>query len=82
MLDKESIAYLKSIYYDPKHKASLSGIGRLYSHVKEEGKFHLTKKEVTKFLQSQEVYSTHVEKKRPKYWAGVVTPYPGNAHHL
>lgn len=77
MLTSQAKKYLESIYYDHKHPASYSGVDRLYSFVKQDGKFDLTKNEVEQFLHSSEVYSTHVQKNQPKHWYSVVSPYPG-----
>ena len=77
MLSNEAKDYLKSVYYDHKHPASYSGVDRLYSFVKQDGKFDLSKKDVERFLQSSEIYSTHVQKNQAKHWYSVVSPYPG-----
>lgn len=77
MLSAEAKKYLKSIYYDSKHPAGYSGVDRLYSFVKQDGKFDLSRKDVEQFLHSSEIYSTHVQKNQAKHWYSVVSPYPG-----
>ena len=47
---------LKTIYYDPKHPASYSGLDKLYRHVKHMG---YKKPEVKKWLEKQDVYTLH-----------------------
>ena len=76
MLTNEAKKYLESVYYDSKHPASYSGVDRLYTFAKQDGKFDLSKKDVEQFLQSSEVYTTHVQKNQAKHWYSVVTPYP------
>lgn len=76
MLSEDVVKYLKSIYYDPKNPASYSGVDRLYQYVKDDGKFTLTRKDVKQFLSSSEVYTTHVQKNKPKHYYSMVVPYP------
>ena len=77
MLTQADKNYLKRIYYDPRHKASYGSVKSLYNAAKEEGKVDVTKKDVRQFLESLEVYTTHVSKKRAKYWYSMTVPYPG-----
>ncbi|WP_144077466.1 integrase catalytic domain-containing protein [Solemya velum gill symbiont] len=49
--------YLNSIYFDPGHPASFSGPDKLYHTVKTEGRYHIGKDRVRKWLQDQETYS-------------------------
>ena len=57
--------YLNRIYYDPKHPASFSGLGKLYSFVKSDGK-NISKSAVYKWLRKQEAYSLHRQTFKPK----------------
>ena len=75
MLSKEIDKYLEDIYYNPKHEASYSSADRLYQFVKEDGKFSITKKDIDQFLARSEVYTTHVQKKKPKHFYSVVVPH-------
>lgn len=42
--------YLFSIYYNSSHPASFSGVDKLYSYVKKEGKFELGRKKIMKWF--------------------------------
>ena len=45
-MDAEQKAYLKTIYYDPSHAASYSGLDRLYREVKREGRYNIKRKDL------------------------------------
>ena len=79
MLTEIEKEYLKRIYYNPQHKAGYGSVKGLYDAAVEGGKAHITKKEVKNFLETLEVYTTHVSKKRAKYWSSMITPAP---HYL
>ena len=66
--------YLDSIYYNPKHEASFSGLERLYSFVKHDKKFDIPKDFIEEWLHKQEVYTTHAVKKKSKFFSPVVVP--------
>lgn len=61
-------AYLLGVYTSPKSPVSFMGIDKVYKYVKSEGKHVVTKKQIHTFLKSLEVYSTHVRKKREKFY--------------
>ena len=77
MLTAAEKLYLKRIYYNPKHKAGYGSVKSLYDAAKEEGKVSITKRDVKRFLETLEIYTTHVSKKRAKYWYSTIVPYPG-----
>ena len=77
MATEEEKAYLKSIYFDPKHEASFGGIDGLYRFVRREGVHRISRKSIQEWLQSNEVYSTHVKKNKDKHWYGMTVPHPG-----
>ena len=58
-MSAERDEYLSSIYYDPSHPASYSGVDKLYRVVKKEGKFPVTRKALREWLKSQETYTVH-----------------------
>ena len=58
-MSAERDQYLSSIYYDPSHPASYSGLDKLYRVVKKEGKFPITRKALREWLKSQETYTLH-----------------------
>ena len=72
---KEIDAYLKDIYYNPRHEASFTRPDQLFNFVKREGKYKLTRAEVADWLKWQRVYTTHLEGKKAKHNSPVVVPY-------
>ena len=54
-MDAEQKAYLKTIYYDPSHPASYSGLDRLYIEVKR-GCYNIKRKDLKNWSTSQETY--------------------------
>jgi hypothetical protein len=67
--------YLKQIYFNPSHPAAFSGIDKISKFLSERGKYHFTREEIKKWLQSQEVHSTNL---LPKYFTKrrkVIVPY-------
>lgn len=77
MLNKKVQQYLKAIYYNPSHPASFSSIKTLYKFVRKDGKHLLTKRDISRFLQMQEVHTTHVGTKRAQHFYPMTVPYPG-----
>lgn len=67
--------YLKSIYYDPQHEASFSSPEALFKYVKSHKRYNLSRAEIKDWLQWQEVYTTHIAKRKPKHTSPVVVPY-------
>ena len=51
--------YLSSVYFDPKRPGSFGGVDRLYSDVKKEGKYKLSRKQVQEWLMKQDSYTLH-----------------------
>lgn len=49
--------YLNTIYFDTNHPASYAGASKLYTVVKQEGKFKIGKRRIQQWLQDQESYS-------------------------
>ena len=62
--------YLKSIWYNPKHKAGFVGPKALQTIVKREGKYKIGNEAVKQWLQNQDAYSVrrqiHSKLKKPK----------------
>ena len=56
--------YLKSVYYDPKRPGSFGGVESLYRDVKQEGKFKLSRKQISGWLISQDTYTLHKPARR------------------
>ena len=77
MLSKKVSKYLKAIYYNPSHPASFSSVNTLYKFVKKDDKHLITKKDVVKYLQMQEVHTRHVQRKRASKHYPMTVPYPG-----
>ena len=76
MLTKKALQYLKSIYYKPSHPASFSSLKTLYNFVKKDDKFLLTKKDIVRYLEMQEVHTTHVQRKKAPNYYSMTVPYP------
>lgn len=72
-LTKKGEQYLKKIYYDPKNPASFSGLEKIYSYVKSQGKT-LSKAEIKKFLEKQETYTLNRNVKHKRKFTRVVSP--------
>ncbi len=51
--------YLETIYYDPVHPASFSGLDKLYRAVRKEGKYVINKAKIKAWLLKQESYTLH-----------------------
>jgi len=75
LMDKQKETYLKRLYYDPKKPASLSGINKLYHHVAQDGKYNFTRKQIQRWLQSQEVHTTNRLVNRKFNRRVVIAPY-------
>lgn len=56
--------YLETVYYDPSHPASFSGLNKLYKWLKQDGQYAVTLKSVKKWLEGSEAYTLHREVKR------------------
>ena len=74
-LDNKVRKYLYKIYHNISNKASYSSPQRLFEYVKKDDKFDITLKQVQDFLDGEEVYTTHVEKKKPKSFYNMHVPY-------
>ena len=74
-ISKEIRTYLYKIYNNISNKASYSSPQRLYDYVKQEGKYNITLNQIQDFLDSQEVYTTHVEKNKAKNFYSMHVPY-------
>lgn len=51
--------YLKSIYFDPSHEGSYSGVDKLYRAVKNDGRYNLSRGEIKSWLSRQRSYTAH-----------------------
>ena len=67
--------YLSSIYYDPNHAGAYSGVEKLYTAVRKEGKFVLTKAKIREWLLKQEDYAVHRETRSKFKRRRVVAPF-------
>lgn len=58
--EKETkLEYLKRIYTDPKHPGSFSGPDKLLKVTRNDGLFKVTRKDIRKFLESQDTYTVN-----------------------
>lgn len=71
-------AYVKDLYYNARGESSFGSAQALYRRIKKEGRFNIKKKDLIKYLQGQEVYHSHIVKKRQKRYARIVVPSPGH----
>lgn len=58
-MNKKEKAYLEKIYFNPKFSTSFTGPDKLYRYIKKEGKFAISRKNIQKWIQTQEVYTTN-----------------------
>lgn len=74
-MNKNKEKYLQDIYFNAKEPASFSGIDKIAHHVKKKGKVNISKREIKKWLQSEEVHTTNrlVNKKFKR--RRVIAPY-------
>ena len=74
MLTKEKDEYLKQIYYNPSQPASFNSLGKLWKHIKNEGR--VTRSELELWLRKQDVHTSHrgyrLRIKRPRTIASEV----------
>ena len=63
-MSSERDKYLHSVYYNPSHPASYSGVDKLYRIIKSEGQFPITRKAIKAWLQKQETYTLHRQVRR------------------
>ena len=63
-MDPEKEAYLKTIYYNPEHPASFSGLDKLYREIRREGRYHIEHEELKDWLKTQETYGVHRQRRR------------------
>ena len=74
-MKKKEEKYLSEAYFNPKKSGAFGGIDKLFQHVKEEGKFNISRKDIKKWLQSQEVHTTNKQIKRFIRRRHVISPY-------
>jgi hypothetical protein len=74
-INKQIKNYLEQIYYNHKNATSFSNIETIYKYIKGDGKINIDKETLKHWLLEQEVYSTHIAKKRPKHWSSIIIPY-------
>ena len=58
-LSEEKEKYLEGIYYNISKPGSFYGAGKLYTMIKDEGVYDISRKEIKVWLQKQEVYTTN-----------------------
>lgn len=61
-LSEEQNKYLKEIYFNPKNPAAFSGLEKVWNIIKKDKK--VSKKQLKQWLQTQDVYTSHVPAKR------------------
>jgi len=69
--------YLSLKYKDPKFPGSFAGVDKFYRAIRKEGRYSVTRKQITQFLQTQDPY-TLLRKVNRKFTRNrVITPYKG-----
>ena len=63
-MNKEKETYLKSIYFDPAHPASYTGVDKLHRFVKDEKKYNISRGLVKRWLSAQQTYTNHRQVRR------------------
>ena len=56
--------YLSNVYYDPKRPGSFGVAESLYRDVKDEGKFKLSRRQISNWLMKQDTYTLHAPARR------------------
>lgn len=67
--------YLKQIYYTPSRPASFGGVDKLYQYISNRRKYNISREDIKKWLQSQEVHSTNLLNKYYIKRRQVIVPY-------
>ena len=65
---------MANIYYSPENKAEFRGVNTLAKEANKSGEHKITRKQVKSYLEQQEIYTTHVHKKRPKFFTRLTVP--------
>lgn len=58
-LSEDEITYLTQLYTDPRKPGSFSGVENLLRTIKDEGKYHISRKQIAHFLSSRDEYTLH-----------------------
>ncbi len=56
--------YLKDVYFSLKQGGSFQGVDKLYRTIRDEGKVHISRKDIKNFLKGQDTYTLHKEVRR------------------
>ena len=56
--------YLSNVYYNPKRPGSFGGAESLYRDVKDEGRFKLSREQISNWLMKQDTYTLHAPARR------------------
>ena len=78
-MNAEQKQYLKDIYYSKNGADAYGGVATLTARIKKDGQHNITKKQLEKFLNEEEVISSHRTTHRPKHFAKIFSPRPGFA---
>ena len=74
-MKEEEKNYLEEIYFDPQFSGSFVGPDKLYRFVKKDGKFSISRTNIRKWIQSQEIYTTTRLVKQKINRRKVIAPY-------
>ena len=73
-MNQEEKTYVKSLYYGEREPASYASVKTLHKRIKNEGRYNIKLKDLVSFLKGEEVYTSHLAKKRLKHYAKVIAP--------
>lgn len=74
-MNKRKEKYLRSLYFDTKKASAFTGINKLSQQIKKENKYKITKDEIKKWLQGQEIHTTNRLPNRKIKRKQVIAPY-------
>ena len=73
-MNEEEKNYVKRLYYDEREPGSYASLKTLYKRIRNEGRYNIKRKDLLSFMKEQEVYTSHLAKKRLKHYAKVIAP--------
>ncbi len=68
--------YIKKLYYSVREPGSFTSLDTIYKRIKQDGRYNIKKKELLSFLQSQDLYTSHLVRQKLRKFAKVISPSP------
>ena len=66
--------YVKGLYYDERGGWGYGSLDRLYKKIKTDDRYNISRKQLSDFLKTQEVYTSHISAQIPKHYPSIVVP--------